>query len=159
MIKRNIYILVLIICFIKTNAQCDCNTITDENNNKQIQCNPKPIGGDNSSQLGIAAASNGVDNFIQIAIRFKAKSKKVSSSLTIILNNNNKVTLSLVNTQIAQIGNSELSNAIFSLTNTQYLKLKESEIKTVSVTLSDNITRTYKADMNSNVLINQLNCF
>jgi hypothetical protein len=156
--RKYIFFIFSIIHFIKINAQCDCQKITDANNQENTQCSPRPIAADNTTQVALSVASNGESDFVQIVVRFKGKAKKISSTLSIILADNKTVVLKLLNTQLAYIGNSEVSNAIYTITNEQKEKLKLSDVKTISFKLSDALLRTYTAKTNTSVIKEQLNC-
>jgi hypothetical protein len=151
----------IFISFITTTTvfcQCDCQTITKDDNSKVVQCNPKPIAEDNTTQIGIAIASNGHANYVQIIVRFERESKDITGDFIARLMDNNMITLKLINTQQAFIGNSEVSNAIFELPKEQEKKFRYSNIKTVTIKLSDGKLRTYEVKVNANTLRSQLLC-
>ena len=139
-------------------AQCNCEKINRQDGTQVTQCEPKMVAYDNSSQVGIAAASNGMDDFLTITVRFKSSSKKVKSDLSIRLKSNDMINLELVNSQLAYMGNSEVAQAIYMVDNSALKKLSSSNIKTLSFKLSEDVMRTYQIKRNSNILNIQLNC-
>jgi len=68
------------------------------------------------------------------------------------------MTFRLVKAQLAYIGNSQVANAVFLTNSADVDKLKKSKIKTITFKLKDQLTRTYQATSNSDVLVNQLQC-
>lgn len=154
------YIYSIFICIlfsISLYGQCECQKINRDDGATVTQCNPKPIASDKTTQIGIAAASNSQEYFITVVVRFKNKSKKIAGNLSIRLDDNNLISLTLVKSELAYIGNSEVSQAVFHLSATKIQKFKNSSIKTISIKLN-NVHYTYNCDLNTSVLINQLNC-
>ena len=139
-------------------SQCNCESINRADGIKIVQCNAMPLAYDNNTQVGVACASNGQDKFLNVAIRFKSTAQNISGNLTIRLEDNNMMTFRLVKAQLAYIGNSQVANAVFLTNSADVDKLKKSKIKTITFKLKDQLTRTYQATSNSDVLVNQLQC-
>jgi hypothetical protein len=156
-----IFILILVI-HLSTNqliAQCNCEKIKRDDGTTVIQCPPLQVSADNTSQIGLSLASNGETKFLGLTIRFKGTSINVIGDITIRLEDNNMISLKLVDSALSYIGNSQVTNAIFALTEAKETILKNSNIKTLSFTLKDNLLYTYEVTTNSNVIKNQLACF
>jgi hypothetical protein len=130
-----------------------------DNGNSTIVCNPFPIGGDNSTQIGLAAAWNGEEVFITATIRFRSLAQNIGGNMTIRLEDNNMLVLPSVNSDLSFIGNSQVAQAVFSLTNEQLQKLKSSKLRVVSLDMSDGPRRVYEATMNKNILSSHIACF
>jgi hypothetical protein len=139
-------------------AQCDCEKIYRDDGSTITQCNALPVAYDNSTQVGIAAASNGIDKYLTITVRFKETALDITGNLTLRLIDSNLLTFELVNSQLAFIGNSQVAQAVFLIDDTKIVKLKNSGIKTISFKLKDNLLRTYQATSNTAVLKNQIIC-
>ena len=139
-------------------AQCDCEKIYRDDGTTITQCNALPVAKDNSTQVGIAAASNGIDKYLSITVQFKETALDITGNLTLRLIDNNLMTFELVNSQLAFIGNSQVAQAVFLIDDTKIIKLKNSGIKTISFKLKDGLLRTYQATSNTVVLKNQIIC-
>ncbi len=139
-------------------AQCNCDEIMSPDGKVVMQCNPLPISNNNSAQVTLALASNGKDIFVNISVRFSSSPKKIVGELSVRQQDNNIITLGLVNSQVTNMVNSQLASAIFIVPGSELSKMKMSPIKTISIRLSDGLIRTYKAKMNEDVLIAQLEC-
>lgn len=139
-------------------SQCNCETIKRDDGTNIVQCNVVQVASDNTTQIGLAAASNGEGIFITITIRFKNSAQNIVQNLFIRLEDNNMLSLPYVNSGLSYIGNSQVANGIFSLSELQAVKLKNSTIKTISVNLSDGFLRTYQLIMNNDVLMKQIKC-
>jgi len=139
-------------------SQCNCESINRGDGIKIVQCNAMPLAYDNNTQVGVACASNGQDKFLNVVIRFKSTAQNISGNLTIRLENNSMMSFSLVKAQLTYIGNSQVANAVFLTNSADVAKLKKSKIKTITFKLKDQLTRTYQATSNSDVLVNQLQC-
>ncbi len=139
-------------------AQCNCDEIMSPDGKTVMQCNPLAILNNNSTQVTIAVAFNGKDNFVNISVRFSSSPKKIVGKLSVRQQDNNIITLGLVNSQVTNMVNSQLASAIFIVPGEELEKMKMSPIKTISIRLSDGLIRTYKAKMNEDVLITQLDC-
>lgn len=156
--KKTILTITTIFISIISYSQCNCETIKRDDGTNVVQCNPLPIASDNTTQIGLAIASNGESNFVTIAVKFKNKAQNISSDLTIRLNDNNLIKLSLVNNGLSYIGNSQVAQGIFILNDNQKIKISKSKIKTISLKFNDGFLRTYKGEMNTGVLMSQANC-
>lgn len=156
--KKTILTITTIFISIISYSQCNCETIKRDDGTNVVQCNPLPIASDNTTQIGLAIASNGESNFVTITVKFKNKAQNISSDLTIRLNDNNLIKLSLVNNGLSYIGNSQVAQGIFILNDNQKIKISKSKIKTISLKFNDGFLRTYKGEMNTGVLMSQANC-
>lgn len=141
-------------------GQCDCENITRDDGSQVVTCNSLPVSSDKTTQIGLSAASNGSENYITLTIRFKGSAKNLSKSgkLSIRLDDNNMIDVSLVNQQLSHVGNSQVAQGVFNLSPSQAIKLTNSNIKTVSFKLTDALLRTYQGLQNKNVLVRQLAC-
>ena len=153
---------ILIISFIMISnlsfSQCNCETIKREDGTNVVQCNTLPVASNNNTQIGLALASNGESNFVTVTVRFSNKAQNIIGDLTLRLNDNNLLTLSLINNDLAYIGNNEVAQGIFMLNYNHKNKIGNSSIKTISFKLSDNLMRTYKGEMNTHILMKQVKC-
>ncbi|MDD2674553.1 MAG: hypothetical protein PHF81_06690 [Flavobacterium sp.] len=156
--KKTILTITTIFISIISYSQCNCETIKRDDGTNVVQCNPLPIASDNTTQIGLAIASNGESNFVTITVKFKNKAQNISSDLTIRLNDNNLIKLSLVNNGLSYIGNSQVAQGIFILNDNQKIKISKSKIKTISLKFNDGFLRTYKGEMNTGILMSQVNC-
>ncbi len=158
--KMKFYFLSIAVCLVSgiTYGQCDCEKIARDDGTTITQCNSLPIAFDNSTQVGIAAASNGQEKFITITVRFKSAAKDISGDLSIRLSDNSLITFELINAQLAYIGNSEVAQGVFLISESQIGKLKKSEIKTISFKLQDGLLRTFEATSNAGILKKQISC-
>lgn len=139
------------------NAQCDCETIFREDG-KIVQCNPAMVAYDNSTQIGIALASNGQNTFITVAVRFKGSASEITDKLHIRLSNNQLLSFELVNSALSYVGNSNMSNAVYLIKPEQIQKLKTSDISTISLNISNGKLHTYQCSENCNIIKRQINC-
>lgn len=141
-------------------GQCDCPQLKREDGTTITQCNPLPVSGDNSTQIGLSVSTNGDAGFVGLTIRFAKSALKLAagSRLNIVLNDGNSIGLTLVNQTPLYIGNSQVTQGIFNLTDSQSLKLMKSNIKTIGFVTSSGIQRIYQAKHNADVLKNGLNC-
>ena len=156
--KKTILTITTIFISIISYSQCNCETIKRDDGTNVVQCNPLPIASDNTTQIGLAIASNGESNFVTITVKFKNKAQNISSDLTIRLNDNNLMKLSLVNNGLSYIGNNQVAQGIFILNDNQKIKISKSKIKTISLKFTDEFLRTYKGEMNTGILMSQVNC-
>lgn len=156
--KKLIIIILLGLSISLTYGQCNCEKIKRNDGTTVTQCNPLPVANDNSTQIGLSIASNGKDNFVTLTIRFMSSVQNITGNLSLRLQDNNMLTLELVNAQLAYIGNSQVAQAVFKISDPDYSKMKNSKIRTISIKLSDGLIRTYEIKMNHDVLIKQLNC-
>jgi hypothetical protein len=156
--KKTILIFTLVIVSNLSYSQCNCETIKRDDGTNVVQCNPLPVASDNNTQIGFAIASNGEVNFVTVTIRFSGKAQNITGDLTLRLDDNNLLTLSLINNGLAYIGNNEVAQGVFLLNSNHKNKVSNSSIKTISLKLSDNLIRTYKGKMNTGVLIQQVKC-
>jgi len=157
--KKLIIIIFNLLIFNTSYSQCNCETIKREDGLKVIQCYPLPVASDNTTQIGLALASNGTNNFITITIRFQNTAKNIIGDLNILLEDNNMITFQLVNAGLSFIGNNEVAQGVFSLSDKQLGKIKLSKLKTINLKLSDGLLRSYKAESNKDILIKQAKCF
>ena len=156
--KKTILIFALVFISNLSYSQCNCETIKRDDGTNVVQCNPFPVSSDNNTQIGLGIASNGESNFVTITIRFSDKAQNIKGDLTLRLNDNNLLTLSLINNGLAYIGNNEVAQGVFILNSNHKNKITNSSIKTISLKLSDNLTRTYKGKMNTDILMKQVKC-
>jgi hypothetical protein len=156
--KTTILTLTLILTALIINGQCNCEKINRDDGTKVTQCNALPVAYDNTTQVGLAAASNGIDRFITVMVRFKSTAQDITGDLSIRLADNNLMTFELVNAGLSFIGNSQVAQGVFTAKETDIAKLKKSRIKTISFKLKDGLLRTYEASSNSDILKNQLTC-
>lgn len=156
--KTTLLTLTLILTAFITSAQCNCEKINRDDGTTVTQCDALPVAYDNTTQVGLAAASNGNDKFITIAVRFKSNAQDITGGLSIRLADNNLMTFELVNSGLSSIGNSQMAQGVFTANDTDIAKLKKSGIKTISFKLKDGLLRTYQATSNANVLKEQVVC-
>lgn len=142
----------------EADKDCNCEKINRDDGTLVTQCISLPVGKDNTTEVGLAMASNGQENFISLTVRFKGTVNSVSGDLSVRLDNNNLMTFELVNEQLAYIGNSQVAQGIFLATNTDINKLKKSDIQTLSFKLNDGLMYTYQATTNKNLLKKQIGC-
>jgi len=149
--------LALLFYSISSQAQCRCQKI-NRNGTQITQCQPLPVAYDNTSQIGVSIVSNGRSDFIAITVRFKNSAKKITSDLTLYMDNQSMIKLPLINSQLAYIGNSEVAQAIYQTDKSDLASLGSSNIKTMSFKMHDNMIRTYQAKKNKDILVKQLKC-
>lgn len=142
----------------KLETKCDCETINRDDGTVITQCNPLPVANDNSTQVGLAVSSNGLDVFVALTVRFASTVKEITGDLSLRLMDNNMLTLNLINAELGKIGNNQVAMAVFIIDAGNMSKLKQSALKTISFRTSDGLLRTYECTLNSNVLARQLNC-
>ena len=156
--KKAILIFTLVLVSNLSYSQCNCETIKRDDGTKIVQCNSLPVVSDSNTQIALAIASNGEADFVTLTVRFSNKAQNITGDLTLRLNDNNLLTLSLINNGLAYIGNSEVAQGIFMLNSSHKNKISNSPIKTISLKLNDGLIRTYKGKMNTGVLIQQVKC-
>ena len=156
--KKAILTFILVIVSNLTYSQCNCETIKRDDGTNVVQCNSLPVASDSNTQIALAIASNGEADFVTLTVRFSNKAQNITGDLTLRLNDNNLLTLSLINNGLAYIGNSEVAQGIFMLNSSHKNKISNSPIKTISLKLNDGLIRTYKGKMNTGVLIQQVKC-
>lgn len=156
--KKSIIIFILVIVSNLSYSQCNCETIKRDDGTNVLQCNSLPVAGDNNIGIGLAIASNGEANFVTVTVRFLGKAQDITGNLTLRLNDNNLLTLPLINSGLAYIRNSEVAQGVFMLSSFHKNKVSNSSIKTISMKLSDNLIRTYEGEMNTGVLMKQVKC-
>lgn len=139
-------------------AQCNCQEVNRSDGAQVTQCKPLPVAFNNTTQVGLSAASNGEQNFVSVTVRFKNEAKKIKGDLSLRLENQSLISLQPVRTQLAYIGNSEVSMGIFASTTSEIEKLKKSKLVTISFELTDDMIHTYQAKKNTDILIQQLTC-
>lgn len=139
-------------------SQCNCETIKRDDGTNVVQCNSLPVASDKSTQIGLAIASNGEADFVTVTVRFFGKTQNIAGDLTLRLSDNNLLTLSLINKGLAYIGDSEVAQGVFMLNTNHKSKISNSSIKTISLKLTDGLIRTYKGEMNTNILMQQVKC-
>jgi hypothetical protein len=154
----NYLLLTLILISNLSFSQCNCETINRDDGTKIVQCNSLPVASDNNTQIGLAIASNGEANFVTVTMRFSGKAQNITGDLTLRLRDNNLLTLSLINNGLAYIGNNEVAQGVFMLNSNHKSKVSNSSIKTISLKLSDNLIRTYRGEMNTSILMQQVKC-
>ncbi len=142
----------------ETNENCKCEKVNRDDGTLVTQCISLPVGKDNTTEVGLAMASNGQENFITLTVRFKGAANNVSGDLSIRLENNNLMTFELVNEQLTYIGSSQVAQGIFLATDTGINNLEKSDIQTLSFKLNDGLLYTYQATTNKNLLKKQTNC-
>tara|TARA_B110000090_G_scaffold137645_1_gene151361 strand:- start:983 stop:1459 length:477 start_codon:yes stop_codon:yes gene_type:complete len=141
-----------------SHSQCNCENIKRDDGTNIVQCNSLKVASDNNTQIGLAIASNGESYFITVLIRFFNNAQNITGDLTLRLNDNNLLTLQLINNGLGYIGNNEVAQGIFILNSNHKNKIYNSSIKTISLKLSDNLIRTYKGEMNTDILMKQVKC-
>jgi len=139
-------------------GQCNCETINRDDGTTIKTCQTLPVAYDNTTQIGLTVATNGMDKYVTVTVRFKSTAKNISGNLSIRLDDNNLMTFELVNAQLAYIGNSQVAVGVFLANDTDIVKLKKSGIKTIIIKLIDGLLRTYQAKMNTDVLKKQVGC-
>lgn len=155
------YLIILISMFFSINsltAQCNCEKVKRDDGTNVTTCEIVQVSSDNSSQIALSVSSNGTNNFLGLTIRFKGSSKNVTKKITILLEDNNMLTLKLVKSQLSFYGNSHVTNAIFNITEANSILLKKSNIKTISYRLENNILYAYKINMNADIVKRSLKC-
>lgn len=139
-------------------ARCNCEKIKRDDGSIVVQCSTLPVASDNSTQLGFALLSNGQEKFISVTVRFKRTAQEITGNLTLQLEDNNLITMNLVNNGLSSIGNSQVAHAIFSTTQDQLKKIRLSSLKTISIKIGNSHTSTYKAEINNDIFQHQLLC-
>lgn len=155
------YLILILGIFLYQNqvaGQCNCEKIHRDDGTTVTQCLPSPVSSDNSTQIGLAVASNGGNKFITMTVRFRETAMNVTGKITFRLTDNSMFSLELVNSALSYIGNSQVANAVFLLNDSNESHLKQSFIKTISFSLTDDLLHTYSVSMNSDVLKIQLGC-
>lgn len=137
---------------------CDYEIINRDDGVIVTQYPPIPISSDDNLQFGLSISSNGYEYYLTALIRFFEKATKISSDLTIRLENNEMLTFKLVNSGLSYIENSEAAIGVFLINKNQTQSLKNSGILTVSFMLEDNLMHTLECKINSAVLSKQLHC-
>ena len=156
--KTTILTVIFMLTTFSSNGQCNCQKINRDDGTIVTQCNPLPVAYDNSTQVGLAAASNGQDNFITVTVRFKSAAQDILGDLSIRLSDNNLITLELVNSGLSFIGNSQVAQGVYMADESHIAKLKKSGIKTISFKFKDGLLRSYQATSNADVLKEQVLC-
>lgn len=136
---------------------CDCQKIHRDDGTKITQCISLPVVSNSNLEFGMAIASNELNYFITTTIRFAENAKEINGNLSIRLKDNNLMSFELVNKELAYIGNSEVSQAVFSLDDDDINKLKSSELLTVSLQLNKLIS-SWECNANTSILKEQLIC-
>ena len=136
----------------KTIDFCDYEIIKRDDGIIVTQYPPIPISSDNKLQVGISISSNGYEYYISALVRFFETASKITSDLTIRLDNNEMLTFKLVNSGLSYIEKSEAAIGIFLINENQIQILKNSSILTVSFMLEDNLMHTLECKVNSSVL-------
>jgi len=137
---------------------CDCQIIHRDDGTDVTQCISLPVASDNSLEIGLAIASNGLDRFITVTIRYFGKALKITDDLSIRLKDNSMLTFKLVNEGLSYIGNNQVAQGVFNLDNSKIQKLKSSELMTISIKLEDNLVHTLECTDNISILKEQLLC-
>jgi hypothetical protein len=137
---------------------CDCQVIHRDDGTDVTQCISLPVAKDNSLELGLSIASNGLDRFISVTIRYFGKALKITDDLSIRLKDNSMITFKLVNEGLSYIGNNQVAQGVFSLDKLKIQKLESSELMTISIKLEDNLLHTLECTDNLSILKEQLLC-
>tara|TARA_B100000787_G_scaffold64856_1_gene47604 strand:+ start:1434 stop:1910 length:477 start_codon:yes stop_codon:yes gene_type:complete len=156
--KKLIIFIILIFLSKLGFSQCNCATIKRDDGTNIVQCNSLPVASDKSTEIGIAIASNGEANFLTVTVRFTGKAQNITGDLTLRLSDDNLLTLSLINSGLAYIGNSEVAQGVFMLNSRHKSKISNASIKTISLKLSDGLIRTYEGRRNTSILMRQVKC-
>jgi hypothetical protein len=156
--KTTILTLTLILAALLSNGQCNCEKIYRDDGTTVTQCNALPVAYDNTTEVGLAAASNGINKFVTVTVRFNSTAQDITGDLSIRLEDNNLMTFELINAGLSFIGNSQVAQGVFTAKETDIAKLKTSGIKIISFKLEDGLLRTYEASSNSDILKKQLTC-
>ena len=157
-VRQLILILAALLSVDSIIAQCNCEKIKREDGTTVTQCPPSQVASDNNTEIGLSLSSNGSDKFIALTVRFAGTAQNVIGNLAIRTADNNLFTLTLINSGLSYIGNSQVTNAIFLLSGDNITLLKNSNIKTVSFTLADNLLHTCTLKMNTDIIKKQLSC-
>jgi hypothetical protein len=137
---------------------CDCQVIHRDDGTDITQCISLPVAKDNSLELGLSIASNGLDRFISVTIRYFGEALKITDDLSIRLKDNSMITFKLVNEGLSYIGNNQVAQGVFSLDKLKIQKLESSELMTISIKLEDNLLHTLECTDNLSILKEQLLC-
>ena len=143
---------------VSTNAQCNCQTFNKDGNTIK-QCPPTPVAGDKLLQVGFGIGEvNHKADYLSLTIRFRNSANKAKGNLLLVLANGKMITLKILNSQLVYLGNSEVCQATYLLTNSSELLLKASPIKSVQFSLEGGLHHHLPVQMNSHIIISQLNC-
>jgi hypothetical protein len=137
---------------------CDCQIIHRDDGTDVTQCISLPVASDNSLEIGLAIASNGVDRFVTVTIRFFDATMQIRDDLSIRLKDNSLLTFQLVNNGLSYIGNNQVAQGVFNLDYQKTQKLKSSDLMTISIKLEDNLVHTLECSDNISILKEQLLC-
>jgi len=137
---------------------CDCEVINREDGTNVTQCIPLPVASDKLLEVGLAIASNEIDKYVTVTIRFLGSALRIKDDFNIRLKDNSMITLKLVNEGLSYIGNSQVAQAVFSLSNSQIQKISNSELLTISLRLEDNLIHTLDCTKNISILKEQIQC-
>lgn len=140
-------------------GQCNCETINREDGTNIKVCQIMPVAFDKQMQVGVVAATNGEDIFVNIGVRFMTtKRNKLTSDLALRLDDNSMISLKYFKSEMTYMGGSQIAQGVFLVNEKQLVKLKRYGIKTLSFKLNDGILRTFEAKINTDVLKKQLPC-
>lgn len=137
---------------------CDCQVIHRDDGTDVTQCISLPVAKDSSLELGLSIASNGLDRFISVTIRYFGGALKITDDLSIRLKDNSMITFKLVNEGLSYIGNNQVAQGVFSLDKIKIQKLKSSDLMTISIKLEDKLVHTLECTDNLSILKEQLLC-
>lgn len=156
--KLFILILAIFLSSFTVKGQCNCDKIFREDGTKITMCEAFPVASDNKVGVGLAAASNGQDMFVTLAVRFASSAINITDDLTFRLVDNNLFTLTYIDSKLVVIGGSEVAEGIFLADDYDVSMLRNSNIKTISFNLSDGLERAFIATLNSDVLKKEFDC-
>lgn len=143
---------------ISTKAQCNCQTF-NKDGNVINQCPPTPVAGDNSLQVGMGVGElNHHTEYLALTIRFRYSAEKFTGNLMLVLANGKMITLTMLNSGLEYLGNSEICQATYLLTSNSKALLKTASVKFVRFNLEDGLRHQLPVQMNSHILISQLKC-
>ncbi|MEO7046827.1 MAG: hypothetical protein ABI091_16105, partial [Ferruginibacter sp.] len=111
-----------------------------------------------SLQIGIGLGKIEDVEYLSLSIRFKYSAQKVDGKLTLTLTNGRVISLALINSGLAYIGNSEVCQSTFQISPGARALLMKSSIKFVAFHLEDNLRHVLTVSMNSNLVSSQLKC-
>jgi hypothetical protein len=159
--KTIIILTSLILSSIATAQVTDCNYTTfnmEENVVKQFR--PIPVGNSATYQMAFAVTNLNGANYVMLTIRFiNSASDVVNNDLLLFTAENNVASLKLLDTTKDFVGGSEISIAKFELNSQNYELLRKENIINIRFALqNDDLQKTYKVKINSDVLIKQLKC-
>jgi hypothetical protein len=151
-----LFLLVGLLISFESFPQCKCEKIQREDGTNIFYCSVLPVASDHSTQVGLCASSNKEENFVCVTVGFSNTGQNLIDNLTLRLDNGNLIKLPIVKSTVSNMGNSQVSNGIFSLSPEQSKKLENGLILTLSLILEDGKLWTYQLNTNRDVLMKEL---